>query len=148
MPDPLYGWKFLPWRSLFPAAALGVTIAKLVDIALAIADDRWRWLSRFLQNPFDPTSQGIPYGIWLPAGLFMSGVGIGALAVIFLEFCFPPGPIYSSTLWALVLCLMVCLLLLWLFLLVNPLPTVFVTANETLFFGAVLGVFWQGRRHW
>lgn len=83
-----------------------------------------------------------PWSLLVGVGV---GIGIGALAVILVETLLPRLTLHASTLWALVLCL---LLGLWIKLLLY-LPGLFVVSfSQSLLVGLVLGVFWKGRRYW
>lgn len=80
-----------------------------------------------------------------PLGLlvaFAITVGVGALAVNCLERLNRPA-ITTSSLWALVLCLAIVLLLRG-FL---PLPGV-IQLDQLQFIGLVVGIFWKGRPYW
>ena len=70
-------------------------------------------------------------------------VGIGALAVYLLE-KFYRLSINTAVLWALVLCLAVCLIIKSLL----PIPDVLVKFNEIQLMGIAIGVFWKGRPYW
>jgi uncharacterized membrane protein len=70
-------------------------------------------------------------------------VGIGALAVYLLE-KFYRLSVNTAVLWALVLCLAVCLVVKSLL----PIPDVLVKFNEIQLMGIAIGVFWKGRPYW
>jgi hypothetical protein len=69
---------------------------------------------------------------------------MGALAVYLLEWWQKQWLLNNSTLWALVLCLFIGLLLKS-FL---PLPAIFLTASKASLISLAVGVFWKGRPYW
>ncbi len=136
MPNPLRQLKFLPWRSLFLVALLTLAIASLVDGLLAWGS-QVALIARALRFFFLPN--------WALLVSAVVGLGIGALAVLLLERLFSGRVLmHTSTLWALVLCLVVCL---WGQSLL-PLPRILVSLNEAQAIGIVVGLFWKGRPYW
>jgi hypothetical protein len=138
MGNPLRSWKFLPWRSLFSAAAVTVLIAKLLDAAIGYGSIYSQPLDRLLTAIVEHQLAVILF--------LLLYFGLGALAVYLLETVFSPGPIYASTLWALILCLLLTFMLAS--LIFRPLPVVLFRLNENLLVGLAVGVFWKGRSYW
>lgn len=132
MMDPLRRLKFLPWLLLLQVSTLTTLIVAVLDFLLALEYTQSRALS-LLYSP--------PLGILVT---FAVAVGIGALAVYLLERLYRQVTINTATLWALVLCLAVCLVLKSLL----PIPAFIVNLNETQLIFIIIGVFWKGRPYW
>jgi CDP-diglyceride synthetase len=75
-------------------------------------------------------------------------IGLGMVAVIFLEVWFNPAPIYSGTLWALFLCVLVGSMFLSFFGSTFGLRPLFFPVTDVFLIGTAVGIFWQGRRYW
>jgi hypothetical protein len=73
-----------------------------------------------------------------------AAMGVGALAVYFLERFHRQVFINSATLWALVPCLALVLFLKSLL----PVPGLIVQLNYLQLMGIIVGIFWKGRSHW
>jgi len=136
MTDPLRRLKFLPWRSLLQVTALVVISVMILEFLLS-------WGLRV---------EGVAAGLallftspWAVITVFAIGLGVGALATWILERLDPPGYISTPTLWALILCLILGLLIKS--LLPLRLPDL-VHADYLQLVGVVVGVFWKGRRYW
>jgi hypothetical protein len=135
--DPLRRLKFLPWTALLQVALVTVAIAVAFDVlitqifgAIPVA---LRVLTKVLSSP-----------LRLLIELAIS-VGIGALSVAILERWFQRVPITNASLWALIPCLALWLLLLS-FL---PIPMAFLPEISIFqLIGTILGVFWKGRSYW
>ncbi|MBW4552748.1 MAG: hypothetical protein KME35_16800 [Aphanocapsa sp. GSE-SYN-MK-11-07L] len=138
MGNPLRNWKFLPWRSLFLTAVVTVLIAKIFDAAIGYGSIYSQPLDRVLTAIVDHQLAVILF--------LLLYCGLGALAVYLLETVFSPGPIYASTLWALILCLVLTLMVA--LLIFRPLPVVLFSLDQNLLVGLTVGVFWKGRSHW
>lgn len=139
MANPLHRLKFLPWRSLFLLSGL-VTL-------IVIGLDLFIWLGYNYSPPFRK-ALSILYGPTL--GIVVDWavvVGVGALAVYLLKKVFPNVIITSAVLWALVLCLAVCLVVRSL-LFIPPDELVNLSQNEAQLIGIAIGVFWKGRPYW
>lgn len=93
--------KYLPWRSLTLAAILSVIVVKAADL----------WLVRIL-GQLGNTSVLMKF-LLTPTGstllFFCVGLAIGSLGVLFLEKFEARRAIDSSSLWALVLCILISL---------------------------------------
>lgn len=137
MNDPLRRLKFLPWISLLQISLITVLIAIAFDVLLTqIASSVpviLNLLSKLLNSPI-----GVLITLAVP-------VGIGALAVAILERWFRQVIITNSTLWALVPCVALWLLLTSFV----QLPTALVPEIDVVsLIGVVVGVFWKGRPYW
>lgn len=137
MSNPLRQLTTLPWRSLVLVALLTLAIAGLLDLLLLWGN---------LQLPL--IHQALGFFLVPPWGLLISaivGLGLGALAVYVMERWFQQQIlIYTSTLWALLLCLIMALALRSLL----PVPGIFVGLSQPQAIGMLVGVFWKGRPYW
>jgi len=137
MIDPLRQLKFLPWRSLFQVSAFTTLIVVALEFLLELGYIQSyvirSTLSRLLYAPM--------LGLLMQ---FAVAVGIGVLAVYLLERLKQQVRINTASLWALVLCLLLLLLLKSLL----PIPAFLVAVNQVQLIGIVLGVFWKGRAYW
>jgi hypothetical protein len=136
MNDPVRQLRLLPWRSLIQAAVLALIGFGVVEFLLVLGNSQSAAIHQTLLFLFSPPLDLLT--------LATAGLGIGALAVYLLETLSRQILIYTPTLWAVILCLILCLLLKS-FL---PLPAVLVSFNETQLIGLIVGVFWKGRRYW
>lgn len=136
MTNPLRRLKFLPWRSLFLLSSLITLIVIVLDLLLTLGYKQSLAIRRALYLLYAP-----PLGILVNLAVI---VGIGALAVYLLEKLYPKVIVNAATLWALVLCLAVCLAVKSLFVV----PNVLVNFDETQLIGMMVGVFWKGRPYW
>lgn len=140
MGNPLRDLKYLPWRSLAQAAGATLLLTKLLDVGIIWGAGSSPAVRHSVQLAFSA-----PWGL---VTLLSISFGMGVLAVYLLETLFQPGPIYSSTLWALVLCLIVAALLVELLSTLLGWPGVLLNLDQILLIGLVLGVFWKGRCYW
>lgn len=136
MTDPLRRLKFLPWRSLFQVSALVAVIVLVLEFLLALGYTQSVVISQILSILFAPSFRLLM--------TFAIAVGVGALAVYLLERLHQQVIINTASLWALVLCLVLVLLLKSLL----PLPSFLVSMDEMQLVGIILGVFWKGRPYW
>ena len=135
--NPLRRLKFLPWIALLQTALVTVAIVVALDLVteqiLEFVPVARNLLWRMLNSPI---------GILLN---LLVAVGIGALSVAVLERWFRQVVITDSTLWALVPCLALWILL-----------KSFLPISEALvpglsifqIMGFILGIFWKGRSYW
>jgi hypothetical protein len=129
--------KYLPWRSLFLSSLAGIAIVKAAD-----------WIADRIVNRQDNTF--VLMKLLLTRSGFTllyicAGLAVGSLGVIFLERFERNSPIYSATLWALVLCLLIGLTL------VRHLGLAGLSLGEVHYIhaiGIIAGVFWRGKRYW
>ncbi|MDS3861942.1 hypothetical protein RIF25_14145 [Thermosynechococcaceae cyanobacterium BACA0444] len=138
--DPLRSLKFLPWRSLLSAAITTLTLAKIFDLGLMVVAGQSPEMRDFLQTVLTP-----PWGLLI---VILLSVGLGALAVLFLETWFSPGRIVGATLWGLVLCLLLTLIVIAIISGLTRVPAGLLDVNENVLIGLAVGVFWRGRRYW
>jgi hypothetical protein len=137
MRKPLARLKFLPWRSLFQAALVAVVLLALpLDVLLLLASrysDQSPVLESLLSLLLSPL-----FSLTISLGL---PIGLGALAVYVLE-RIDRSSISTGSLWALVLCVVLLLLLEKVLLLGAP------GFSMTVLALIAVGVFWKGRSHW
>lgn len=138
MRDPLWRVKSLPWMLLIQNALLTVLLATGLDIALLFLV---AGLSNAWPEGISAILQGGITGLLLE--LMVAG-GVGALAVILMERIFRYVTLDAATLWALVGCLALVLLVKGLL----PIPEFLVGLSYIQFVGMMLGLFSQGRSHW
>jgi hypothetical protein len=127
--------KYLPWRSLTLAALLSVIVVKATDL----------WIGQLL-GQLGSTSLLLMKFLLTPTGstllFFCGGLAIGSLGVVCLEKFEARRAINSSSLWALVLCILISL---WIVVQVNVKGLSLGEVNYTHTMGIVVGVFWKGR---
>jgi hypothetical protein len=140
MGNPLGSWKFLPWRSLALTSGVTLLAATVLDLGILWAAAQSPSTRDILQLVFSSA--------WGMVIQLCFSFGIGILAIFLLETVFKPGPIYISTLWALVLCLLLSALLVGLLSSILGKPGILIHLDQLLLIGMVLGVFWKGRRYW
>ncbi len=137
MRKPLDRLKFLPWRSLFSAAALAVLVLALpVDLLLQSAlhyREQVPTLAKFL-----PILQSPLFALIIGLGI---PVGLGALAVYGFE-RIDRVSINTSSLWALVLCLVLVRLV------ERGIVFSAIGASMVELVLIAVGVFWKGRPYW
>lgn len=137
MRDSLRRLKFLPWRSLLQVSALTTLIVAVLEFLLTLGYTRTSVIRQALSILYAP-----PLGILVT---FATAIGVGAMAVYLLERLYRQVIINTASLWALVLCLAVFLVLKSL---LRILPPVLVDLSEIQLIGIVLGVFWKSRPYW
>jgi hypothetical protein len=128
--------KYLPWRSLFLAAILAVITMKAIDFLVSKSFD-------YTESSSFAELLSTKIGNLL--FLFCGGLAVGGFGVLYLERMGRVGPIYSSTLWALVLCLLISL---WLSTYIPVEGRGLVDISELHVMSTILGVFWRGRPYW
>lgn len=136
MSDPLRHLKTLPWRELLQVAAFANLCVIGVELFLAWGFTQSRTVRDTLTLLY-----GSPLRILLP---FVAAVGMAALAVYFFEYWQQQFLLNRSSLWALVACLLLGLLLKSLL----PIPSLLVSLSQTSLIGIVMGIFWKGRPYW
>ena len=135
MGNPLWRLKHLLWRSLFLLSSLITLIVTVLDFLVVIGYNYSAAIGQALTLLFNG-----PLGILVS---FAIPIGIGALAVYLLENLYRLR-IDTGVLWALVLCLAVCLVVRSLL----PIRKALVEMNEIQLIGIAIGVFWKGRPYW
>ena len=128
--------KLLPWRSLLQVSTLIIFIVFILEVLVAWGFTQSNIIRDIITMLYSP-----------PLGIFMSiaiAVGIGAVAVYLCERWLPQVLLNTSSLWALVLCLLLAVGLKSLL----PRAFLFVNLSELTLVGIILGVFWKGRPYW
>jgi hypothetical protein len=128
--------KYLPWRSLFWVAILAVITMKAIDFVL------WKSFGYAESSGFVELLSTKTGNLLF---LFCEGLAVGGFGVLYLERVGRVGPIYTSTLWALVLCLFLCL---WLGTYIPIAGLGLVDISQLHVMSMLLGVFWRGRPYW
>lgn len=137
MNNPWRNLKLLPWRLLVQVSIWTLLIAMVIDFLLILG---------FMQSTIirDTLAVALLSPPWSFLAILAAGIGIGALAVYLLERLYGQVLINTSTLWALIFCLILGLAL----KLLLPLESVLTSLNETQVIGILVGVFWKGRPYW
>ncbi|NEP81044.1 MAG: peptide chain release factor 1 [Okeania sp. SIO3C4] len=129
--------KSLPWQELLLVSFIATLTVVATEVLLILSFTYFvvilKPLSMLFSSPI--------FAVLIPIG---AAVGMGALAVYLLEFWQKQWLLNNSSLWALVLCLFIGLLLKSLF----PLPPVLVSASRASLISLAIGVFWKGRPYW
>jgi hypothetical protein len=135
MRGPLAQIKLLPWRSLFQVAILTQIVILVLEFSLPLVVEQSEIGVRLWTLLFTG-----PLGIFTR---FCVAMLVGILAVVILE---RMGRIVinASSLWALIFCLFVMLLVRPLI----PVPALLFDLGELQLLGMILGVFWKARRYW
>lgn len=134
--QPVNSFKLLPWQTLIRTSVITLGLVMGVDYGL----------TRFLPSA---SQTAIEVMFASPLGGLYSAVvdgGIGILGVVVLEKLMKSRPVINvSTLWALILCLLLALVLRsWI-----SLPGVFLSQlHQISLVGVLLGVFGKGQRYW
>lgn len=136
MNNPLQRLKQLPWVPLFLVALLTIFWASVLELLLVLGATSIALISNALRILFTP-----PLGIMIALAI---AVGVGALAVVFLEVIYPQLMINSGVLWALVLCLFLTLVVR------SALPpqTQLLEPSYAMLIGNMLGIFMKGKPYW
>ncbi|MGF1489947.1 MAG: peptide chain release factor 1 [Prochloraceae cyanobacterium] len=138
MNDFWYRFKSQPWKDLGLASALTITIVAFAEILLTLcyvnSDVCRDSLSLILTPPLG--------GVFFIA----AAVGVGALGVFLCEKWERVASLSLnvSSLWSLVLCLMVAIALKSFLIRLG----LIVQLNEVSLIGIIVGVFWKGRPYW
>jgi hypothetical protein len=135
MRGPLAQIKLLPWRSLFQVAILTQIVILVLEFSLPLVVEQSEIGVRLWTLLFTG-----PLGIFTR---FCVAMLVGILVVVILE---RMGRIVinASSLWALIFCLFVMLLVRPLI----PVPALLFDLGELQLLGMILGVFWKARRYW
>jgi len=127
--------RSFPWLVLIQMAALAVLLAVILDVLLVLLLTEVGLL-RSLILPWLTFSP--------PITQFLVGAGVGALTVDLFERLHPETRLTAGLLWALVLCVAICLGLRTLF----PLPRFLVGLDYAQFVGLLVGISYRGQRYW
>jgi len=136
MSNFLRRFKLLPWREMLQISALVNSIVVGLELFLA-----WGFIQSQLFRNVLKLLFGSSLGMLIP---FAIAVGMGALAVYFLEYWQQQFLLNRISLWVLVFCILLGLLLKS-FL---PIPPFLASLSETALIGVAVGVFWKGRPYW
>jgi len=128
--------KLLPWREMLQIAALVNSIVIGLELFLAWGFTQSRPIGNAVTLLYESS-----LGILIP---FAAAVGMGALAVYFLEYWQQQFLLNRTTLWVLILCVFFGLVLKS-FL---PIPPVLASLSQDALIGVTVGVFWKGRPYW
>jgi hypothetical protein len=128
--------KLLPWREMLQIAALVTSIVIGLELFLAWGFTQSRVIRNILTLLY-----GSSLGILIP---FVTAVGMGALAVYFLEYWQQQFLLNRTNLWVLALCVLLGLVLKSLLLI----PAFLTSLSEAALIGITVGVFWKGRPYW
>jgi hypothetical protein len=136
MSNFLRRFKLLPWREMLQISALVNSIMAGLELFLL-----WGLIQSQLFRNVLKLLFGSSLGMLIP---FAIAVGMGALAVYFLEYWQQQFLLNRISLWVLVFCILLGLLLKS-FL---PIPPFLASLSETALIGVAVGVFWKGRPYW
>ncbi|MFB8798591.1 MAG: peptide chain release factor 1 [Microcoleus sp.] len=136
MSNFLRRFKLLPWREMLQISALVNSIVVGLELFLG-----WGFIQSQLFRNVLKLLFGSSLGMLIP---FAIAVGMGALAVYFLEYWQQQFLLNRISLWVLVFCILLGLLLKS-FL---PIPPFLASLSETALIGVAVGVFWKGRPYW
>ncbi|MEL6780208.1 MAG: hypothetical protein AAFO06_23495 [Cyanobacteria bacterium J06597_16] len=137
MSNPFRSLNHLPWTTLLLSAGLTVLVATALDILLQFAMASVPVLANFFLL-------GSLFGQWFFR--IVAAFGIGTLSVVLTSNFFPQIMLRADTLWALVGCVLLALLIKSQF---RMIPTLFVTGPDYFtLMATVVGTFTQGRRYW
>jgi hypothetical protein len=130
--------KQLPWRWLLQNAAIATVLVIAVELLLNLGldVDSSGTVERVLQILYAP-----PLGLIVP---ILTAIGMGAFSVYLFERQNQQYLLNSSTLWALVFCLLLCLFIKSLL----PVLPFLTSLSRYAFIGILVGVFWKGRPYW
>ncbi|NJL00246.1 MAG: peptide chain release factor 1 [Spirulinaceae cyanobacterium SM2_1_0] len=133
--DPWQRFTQQPWWPLFQVAAVTLLLAAAVDILLALGSRQWAVVAQSLNLIF---SWGLLVAV-------VAGIGLGALGAHICEHWQTQVYLNLASLWALVLCLSVALIVKTL---LPFLPHPLFSLSYGTILGIVIGTFWRSRSHW
>jgi hypothetical protein len=136
MNDPLRRFKSQPWKPLSQVAGLTTLLVILIEGVLS-----------WILTQSDPLPRSLSPQLSPPLGIIVTvaaAVGVGILGVYLCERWQSQAMLNTASLWALILCLIVGLVLKSLL----PLPAILVRLSFNMVVGVVVGVFWKGRPYW
>ena len=136
MNDPLRRFKSQPWKPLSQVAGLTTLLVILIEGVLS-----------WILTQSDPLPRSLSPQSSTPLGIIVTvaaAVGVGILGVYICERWQSQAMLNTASLWALILCLIVGLVLKSLL----PLPAILVRLSFNMVVGVVVGVFWKGRPYW
>jgi hypothetical protein len=136
MNNPLRRLRQLPWVPLSLVALLTLFWASVIELILGFSSNHIPLINNALNILVSP-----PLNIIMELAI---AIGLGALAVIFLEIVYPQLMIDSGVLWAMVLCLFVASLVRS----ILPVPTFLLEPSYTMLIGSLIGIFLKGKPYW
>jgi hypothetical protein len=136
MNDPWRKFKLQPWRSLLIVAALTTIVASSLDNIIIWILTRSESAIAFF---YSLSSSSLGSIIYLAVT-----VGFGAFSVFICEIIQPEVVLNTSSLWALVLCLIVSLFLKE----AISVPSLLLNLSQVFSIGMIVGVFWKGKPYW
>lgn len=127
----------LPWLEISLVSFISLLIVIILELSLIFSVTYFVGIRDILTLVFfSPTFATI-----IPVA---TAVGMGALSVYLLEWWEKKWLLNTSTLWALVFGLLICLLIKSLL----PLPALLISLTQTSLISIAIGVFWKGRPYW
>lgn len=136
MNNPLQRLRQLPWVPLLLVALLTIFWASVIELILGFSSNYVALINQALVMLYTP-----PLNIIMN---FAIAMGLGALAVVFVEIVYPQLLINSGVLWALLLCLITILFTRS----ILPIPTVLLEPSYSMLIGNMLGIFIKGKPYW
>lgn len=136
MNNPLQRLRQLPWVPLLLVALLTIFWASVIELILGFSSNYVTLINQALVMLYTP-----PLNIIMN---FAIAMGLGALAVVFVEIVYPQLLINSGVLWALLLCLITILFTRS----ILPIPTVLLEPSYSMLIGNMLGIFIKGKPYW
>ncbi len=136
MNNPWQRLRQLPWLSLFWISLLTLFWASVLELLLLLGSKQFVLVANAITMLFTPPLDTIM--------MLSIAMGIGALAVVFLEIIYPQMLITAGVLWALVLCLLIATLIRS----VVPISTSLLSPSYTMLIGNMLGIFLKGKSYW
>lgn len=136
MNNPLQRLRQLPWVPLLLVALLTIFWASVIELILGFSSNYVALINQTLVVLYTP-----PLNIIMN---FAIAMGLGALAVMFMEIVYPQLLISSGVLWALLLCLITILFIRS----ILPIPTVLLEPSYSMLIGNMLGIFIKGKPYW
>lgn len=127
----------LPWLEISLVSFISLLMVIILELSLIFSVTYFVGIRDILTLVFfSPV-----FAIIIPVAM---AVGMGTLSVYLLEWWEKKWLLNTSTLWALVFSLLVCLLIKSLL----PLPALLISISQTSLIGIAIGVFWKGRPYY
>jgi len=127
----------LPWLEISLVSFISLLIVIILELSLIFSVTYFVGIRDILTLVFFSRT----FATIIPVA---TAVGMGALAVYLLEWWEKKWLLNTSTLWALIFSLLICLLIKS-FL---PLPALLISLSQPSLIGIAIGVFWKGRPYW
>lgn len=140
MNNPLRRLRQLPWVPLLLVALLTLFWASVIELILGFGSNYVSLINDALRILFSP-----PLDIIMELAV---AIGLGALAVVFLEIIYPQIIIDSGVLWAMVLCLFVVILVRSILPIPRFLLEPLLEPSYTMLIGNLIGIFLKGKPYW